>query len=112
MNGFAVPFPNNGDFEQDAAGNWQAYVPREYYRDCAATRTHLYALFSGRLSSKYPPGEAGQGAYLQIFTWDGKLERVLRLGRAANAFAMTDDTTLYTTTLATDTIYRYLLPRN
>lgn len=110
--GFEVPFASNGDFERDAQGRWQAYLPRSHYRDCAATAQHLYALYSGRLEAKYPEGVGREGIYVQVFDWDGKLKRVLRLSRGASAFAVVGDSVMYASTLATDTIYRYQIPGN
>lgn len=112
LSGFQVPWPSNGDFERDSAGRWQALVPRQYYRDCAATAKHLYALFSGRLTSRFPEGEGGEGVYVQVFNWNGRLERVFRLSRGANALTTLSDSMLFATAVGTDTIYRYRIPTN
>lgn len=107
LQGFSVPIPSNGDFELDSLGKWQALVPRQYYRDCSSTPSRLYALFSGRLASKFPLGPGWEGEYVHVFDWDGNLERVYRLSRGAQALAVIGDSIIYAAANQTDTIYRY-----
>lgn len=107
---FLVPFQSNGDFEQDSLGKWQAHHPREYYRDCATTPKHLYALFSGRLLTKFPEGPGWEGVYVHVFDWDGRLRAVYRLDHGAQALAVVGDSVIYASANQTDTIYKYRLP--
>ncbi len=52
---------------------------RVAYQGCATTAKYIFALFSGRRFKQFGIEEARNCHYVHVFTWDGKLHRVLEL---------------------------------
>jgi hypothetical protein len=70
---------------------------RAAYYDCAATDTHVFALFSGRLHKDFRRKQH-QCWYVHVFDWSGNLVRVIRLDHGASSVAVDrHGSRLYTT---------------
>jgi TolB-like 6-blade propeller-like len=110
---FRVPIDvsPNGDVGRDTKGNWHAPKPRWYYRDCAATRNRLYALFSGRLRSVDPGAPRNWDAqFVHVFDWSGRFLGVLQLDQFAESIAVEGDSVLYAGGDAIEGVVRYRIP--
>ncbi len=106
-----VPFATSGSFGRDSDGRWHMRTPWRFYDGCAATATHLYALFSGTRddiqSARIAPVS---GHYIQIFDWGGALDGVWYLDRGVAAIAVSGDTALYAASAETSTVFEYRIP--
>lgn len=60
------------------------------YVDVVADSHHVYALFAGRTINGNGP-RAYDGTEVHVYGWDGKLQRVIALGRAASAITVSQD---------------------
>ncbi len=110
-----VPYPSDGQFiRSKQTGEWVERSRRLFYISCTASQDHLYVLFSGRLQDKahsaiYGPGITS-GTFVQVFNWDGALERVLRLTHEVISIAQDGDSLLYGSSPVTDTLFKYRIP--
>jgi hypothetical protein len=109
---FDVPIPSNGYFVRDSSGRWAATIPRLHYVDCAGTRKYLYTIYSGRHRNAFTGTAASNGRYLEVYTWDGRLEHVYEFDADVGYLAVDGDSVVYTTANEATSIRRYRLPLN
>jgi len=106
-----VPFPADAAFSVGDDGSLHASRPRFWYRDCTATAEHLFALFSGRRWDDYDPPDGSAAEFVHVFTWDGRLVRVLHLDQqVAQIGVSADGRTLYAVPMGEAAIIRYAVP--
>lgn len=90
----AVPFRFRPQFSAHPATGepiWASGPTSRYaYGKCSATRTHFVALFSGRLRSEtdYSVWPKRYTSWVHFFSWDGTLDRVVRLDHYASSLAL------------------------
>ena len=103
----AVPFRFRPQFSPHPATGQPIWASgstsRRAYGDCAATATHFVAIFSGRLrrAADYNAWPKRYTSWVHFFTWDGTLDRVLRLDHYATSLAL-DPQGRYIYTIAED----------
>lgn len=106
-----VPFPSNGAFVYNTERRtWELHVPRRYYLSCASTAAYLYATFSGRRQEVGSTAFASSGRFVQVFSWNGRLVRVLELDHPAFGIAVDGDSVLYAISPQSDSVLEYRLP--
>jgi hypothetical protein len=72
---------------------------RAAYLGCSSGRSHLYALFSGKLNGDIRHEWFPSYSYVHVFNWDGSLNSILRLDHFPLALAVDpEESTLYTVT--------------
>ncbi|MCB9518450.1 MAG: hypothetical protein H6691_05965 [Gemmatimonadales bacterium] len=93
-------------------GSLHASRPRFWYRDCTATAEHLFALFSGRRWDDAARRQLlAAPRFVHVFTWDGRLVRVLHLDQqVAQIGVSADGRTLYAVPMGEAAIIRYAVP--
>jgi hypothetical protein len=107
----AVPYRSEPEFEPDSTGRVVFVTPRRWYFDCSATRDYLFALFSGRLQSRYEGDARSSAEYVHVFDWDGALRAVYHLDREVRAIVADDSgSLLFAASLVDGGLYRYDLP--
>jgi hypothetical protein len=106
-----VPFPSQGVFSRNKQSHaWEVRAPRMYYVSCTATRTYLYAVFSGRHSDFEHHIVQANSRFVHVFDWTGHFLRAYRLDHDAMAIASDGDSVLYAMSAGSDTVHRYHLP--
>jgi len=107
----AVPYRSEPEFEPDSTGKVVFSAPRRWYFDCSTTADYLFALFSGRLQSKYDGDARSSAEYVHVLDWDGALRAVYHLDREVRAIAVGGGgNSLFAASLVDGGIYRYELP--
>jgi hypothetical protein len=109
-----TPFASEPEFTRSpTTGRLQFRQERDYYRGCAFSGNHLFALFSGRREADFRAGqyEYAEASFVHVFDMRGRLVRVLDLGVGVLMFAL-DGTgrTMYGTSWSTGQVYRFALP--
>jgi hypothetical protein len=105
---FSVPFPSDAVFESTPHGSYRHRHVRSWYVDCTGARKHLYALFSGRSRAAFDNITADSGEFVHVFTWSGRLARVLKLDQAVRGISVTpDERRLYAVSMLDGNVYRY-----
>jgi hypothetical protein len=106
-----VPFADEPRLIRSQDGQQMWDLPRRWYFDCTATASNLYALFSGRLQSRYDTEARSSGRFIHVFAWDGTLKTVYRLDRDVRAITVdASGAILYAASLVDAAVYRYTLP--
>lgn len=105
-----VPFASNGDwaFSPRHNGLW-AQPDWFFYIDCDATSRYLYALFAGHRTDGPHGGRVRAARYVHVFDWDGRLVRVIGLGRETSTIAVAGDTLLYAAGQDGEGVFEYRL---
>jgi hypothetical protein len=86
---------------------------RRWYTACAASQTHLYALFSGRRPDGFDADAVELGEFVHVFDWTGELVRVLHLEPAVIGLAVDEPGgALYGVSHVARRLYRYELGGN
>jgi hypothetical protein len=84
-------------------------VDRMWYKDCAATAGHLYALFSGR-GRQFKGEEQSSGEFIHVFDWSGKLVKVYKLDRPVFSISVDqNEQFMYTSSMLDASVYKYAL---
>jgi hypothetical protein len=80
---------------------------RSAYLACAATRGRFYALFEGALARAVPRERRGYAAYIHVFGWSGRLEKVFEISPPVSTIAVDADGELLYGFAEDGVIYKY-----